>query len=82
MQVRGVATNFYRGLMTVVPLTEDDSHYKELVWAHMRSVVIEHMHSISQVPFIGDELTRVLMTLPHGSCIGENELSFYSYKRY
>ena len=45
VQVREIATEFYRGLMTAAPLSEEPVGCRELVWSHTRHTVTEHMQT-------------------------------------
>ena len=82
VQVHEIATEFYRGLMTVAPLSEEAIDCRELVWSHTRHTVTEQMQTSLAAPLTGDELTTALMALPRGSCPGEDGLPVAFFVRY
>ena len=81
-ELREVATDFYRDLLTTDPLVETQSVCRQQVWEHIQRRVTDPMRASLAQPFSAAELRDALRALPRDSCPGEDGLAPVFFLQY
>ena len=81
-EIRGIATDFYRILLSAEEPSTYSEECRQTVWLHTRRVVTAEMRMSLMTPFSEGELLDALRALPRDSCPGEDGLLPSFFMRY
>lgn len=81
-EMREIATQFYRTLMTEEAPSEAGLESRRLVLSHVQRTVADEMRARLLAPFYGCEIHDVLWALARDSCLGEDGLLPSFFLRY
>ena len=81
-EIRGIATEFYRALLSAEEPSPTREESRQTVWMHTRMSVIKEMRGQLLVPFSGPELHDALRAPSRDSCPREDGLLPSFFLRY